>query len=470
MQWLCRGSRLAGISLSVAILTGCSTLARDGGIGAVQSLTRERLGAGVSLPAPALDTTQPTEDVQQLLTQPLTADDAVKVALLNNPGVRATLAGLGIAHAELMQAGRLANPRFSYGNKRNSESISIDRTLLFNVMSLLTLPLTQRVAGRQLEAAQLQAASDVLGVAGDTRRAWFSAVAAQESVRYFEQVEAAANAGSELADRMGQAGNFSALAQMRERAFALDARAQLAKARLAVQLERERLARLLGLSAGDFRLPDRLPALPATPVDGRDAERVALERRLDVQIARRSTEAMAANLGLSKATRFINVLELGYTNESNTGERRQNGYEIEIDLPLFDWGDARLARAEATYMQSVHQTAAVALAARSHARQSYQTYRTAHDIARRFSDEIVPLRKRIADENLLRYNGMLIGVFELLADAREQIASVNGSIEALRDFWLADTELQLALNAAFSDGSAAPGAIATPAGRAPGSH
>ena len=49
----------------------------------------------------------------------------------------------------------------------------------------------------------------------------------------------------------------------------------------------------------------------------------------------------------------------------------------------------------------------------------------------------MPLRKRIADENLLRYNGMLIGVFELLADARAQIASVNASIEALRDFWIA---------------------------------
>ena len=470
MQWLRTGSRLAGIPLTVAILAGCTTLSTDRGIDAVQSLTRDRLGAGVSLPTPAVDTAQPTADVQQLLAQPLTADDAVKVALLNNAGVRATLSELGIAHAELVQAGRLANPRFSYGTKRNGESISIDRTLLFNVMSLLTLPLRQQVAGRQFEATQLQAASDVLGAAGDTRRAWFSAVAAQESVRYFEQVAAAADTGSELADRMGRAGNFSALAQLRERAFALDARAQLAKARLAAQLERERLARLLGLSTADrgFRLPEQLPALPGTPVDGLDAERVALERRLDVQMARRSTEAMAANLGLSKATRFINVLELGYTNESNTGERRQNGYEIEIELPLFDWGDARLARAEATYMQSVHRTAAVALAARSHARQSYQTYRTAYDIARRFSDEIVPLRKRIADENLLRYNGMLIGVFELLADAREQIASVNASIEALRDFWLADTELQLALNAAFAGGSAAPGAIGTPAGRVPG--
>ena len=78
-------------------------------------------------------------------------------------------------------------------------------------------------------------------------------------------------------------------------------------------------------------------------------------------------------------------------------------------------------------------------------RETYAAYRTAYDIAKHYRDEIVPLRKRIADENVLRYNGMLIGVFELLADAREQVGSVNAAIEAARDYWLAETALQLAL-------------------------
>jgi hypothetical protein len=60
-------------------------------------------------------------------------------------------------------------------------------------------------------------------------------------------------------------------------------------------------------------------------------------------------------------------------------------------------------------------------------------------------DEIVPLRLQIAEENVLRYNGVLIGVVELLADARLQIASVNGPIAALRDFWLAQADLDMAL-------------------------
>ena len=55
------------------------------------------------------------------------------------------------------------------------------------------------------------------------------------------------------------------------------------------------------------------------------------------------------------------------------------------------------------------------------------------------------LRKRISDENLLLCNGMLIGVFELLADARDQGSAVMPSIEATRDFWIADANLETAL-------------------------
>ncbi|HET7159975.1 MAG TPA: TolC family protein, partial [Burkholderiales bacterium] len=138
-------------------------------------------------------------------------------------------------------------------------------------------------------------------------------------------------------------------------------------------------------------------------------------------------------------------IEVGYQRVSETGQPRKSGYEVEIRLPLFDWGGARVARAEHTYMQAVNHAADIAIRARSEVREAYGAYRTAFDLARHYRDEIVPLRKRISEENLLRYNGMLIGVFDLLADARSQIASVNSYIEALRDFWLAQSDLQMAL-------------------------
>ena len=103
-------------------------------------------------------------------------------------------------------------------------------------------------------------------------------------------------------------------------------------------------------------------------------------------------------------------------------------------------------------------------------RQTYSSYRTAFDVAKHYRDEIVPLRKRISEEVLLRYNGMLMSVFELLADSREQVTAVNGYIEALRDFWVAESDLQMALTGR-SPGGMPTLRSAAPAGGVPrGEH
>lgn len=462
----------ARVLVVVLMLGGCATMSPDGGVDGTQALVRDRIGRDATLPRIDADPAATAAATRGLLAQPITVDNAVQIALLNNAGVKASLAELGISETDWVQAGRIPNPRFAFSNKRSSDITTIDRLLVVNVLSVLTLPLAQQVAGRQYEATKLQVTGEIVAHAGATRRAWYAAVAAQESVKYFEQVKLAAEAAAELAARMTRVGNFSKLAQMREQVFYADATSQLARAKLAVILERERLTRLLGLSGADldYRLPERLPELPASIMEPLDAERTAMDRRLDVLMAKRSTEAMAANLGLIKATRFVNVFEVGYTNESATGERRQNGYEIEIEIPLFDWGDVRLARAEATYMQSVYRLQAAGLLAQSEVRSNFQTYRTTYDLARHYREEVVPLRKRIADENVLRYNGMLIGVFELLADAREQIASVNAAIDALRDFWVAETDLQLTLSGTSPAGGMSVPAAMMKGAAAPGGH
>jgi outer membrane protein TolC len=98
-------------------------------------------------------------------------------------------------------------------------------------------------------------------------------------------------------------------------------------------------------------------------------------------------------------------------------------------------------------MQAVNHVAQVAVDARSEARESYLGYRTAYDLARHYRDQVIPLRKKISDETLLRYNGMLASSFELLADAREQASAVNAYIDALKEFWIAHTGLEAALGA-----------------------
>jgi outer membrane protein TolC len=271
------------------------------------------------------------------------------------------------------------------------------------------------------------------------------ALAAEQGLHYMQQVQRAADASAELAARMRQAGNFSPLQQLREQGFQADAALGLARASQARVATQERLTRLLGLPQTSFKLPERLPDLPPAPVDQPDVEQAALVQRLDVKAARAQTEATAKNLGLTRITRFVNVLEFSVLHNSSNEAPRQSGYEIGFEIPLFDWSGARVARAEAVYLQSVQRAAQTAIDARSEVRESYQGYRTAWEIARQYRDQIVPTAKRISDENLLRYNGMFIGVFELLADARAQINTVNASIEALRDFWLAQADLDMAL-------------------------
>jgi outer membrane protein TolC len=447
--------RRFGTALGVAMLGGCASFSTDGGFGAVGDLTKARTGVAPAYQRTASELDTAKSRTAELLKQPLTADGAVELALLNNRGLQASFSELGIAESELVRAGRLRNPTFGFGRLREGGGVvEIERSVMFDVLGLLTMPWAREVERGRFEQAQLRAAHDAVGLAAQTRRAYFAAVAAQELVKYYQQVKEAADASNELARRMVQAGNFNKLSQMREQAFYADATAQLAKARHQAVTERERLGRLLGL-AGDrmaFQLPDRLPDLPKEPTEPKDAEQTAMAQRLDVMMAKRSLDSTAHSLGLGKATRFVNVLELGYVNKSLTGEPRANGYEIELQLPLFDFGSTRVARAEATYMQAVHRAARLAIDAQSEVRESYSAYRTAYDLARHYRDEVVPLRKRISEENLLRYNGMLISVFELLADSREQVRSVTGYVEALRDFWTAQTNLQTALTGASPEG------------------
>jgi len=253
---------------------------------------------------------------------------------------------------------------------------------------------------------------------------------------------------------MAEVGNFSKLRLQREQLLHAEMGAELARARQNEANARERLIRLLGLSGSQrqFTLPERLPDLPASPLPEQGIVNRAMASRLDLRMARLEIEGLAKSLGLTRSTRFVNVLDASYLNKSATGAANTRGYEIELVLPIFDWGDARTAKAEALYTQAMHQVAEIAVNAESEVRDSYGAYRTAFDLARRYRDEIVPLRKSISEETLLRYNGMLIGVWELLADARQQVASVNAAIQAQKDFWVAESQLQMSLNGSGGGG------------------
>jgi outer membrane protein TolC len=441
----------AALAVAALALAGCASFSRDGGFDAVAQAAREIGGKDVALVRTPEDQGAVATRVADLLKKPLGVEDAVQVALLNNRGLQASFRELGIAEADLVRAGRLPNPHYSIARSRVGGDVAVEQSVSLNVLSLATMPLATQIERRRFARTQSQVSLEVLRLAAETRKAYYTAVAAEESVRYMRMARTAAEASAELARRMAEVGNWSALTRARQQSFYADTALQVARAERAAASARERLTRLLGLWGGDiaFQLPERLPDLPAMPDELPDVESVAMQRRLDLQMVRLDAEAQARNLGLAKATRFVNVLEIGAAREhehaGEGGSATKRTWEVTFELPIFDFGTARLAKAQAIYMQVLDRAAETAVNARSEVREAYRGYRSGYDIARHYRDEVVPLRKRIAEENLLRYNGMLIGVFELLADAGSQILVVNGAIEALRDFWIARADLDMAL-------------------------
>lgn len=405
--------------LAMVVLAGCKSLSDDARFSPVEQAVKERTGADTKWTRTEDEADTVRGRVKELLAKPLGPTEAVQVALLNNPGLQASYADVGIAEADLVQASRWRGPTFSFARLSRGDEVEYERGVFFDVLGLLTIPLSTRASESRLQAAQHRASGEALKVALDARKAWFQAVAARETAAYMDQVRESAEISAELARRMAEAGNFPKLTHAREQAFYAEAAAQLARARHGAAAARERLARVMGLWGEDlaFQLPERLPDLPPSVRDGGDLEAQALAQRLDVQGARRDADALARSLGLTKATRFIDLLEVGLVNKDETGLPRQRGWEVELGLPIFDFGGARTARAERQYMQSVNRTVETAIAARSEVRESYSAYRTAFDVAKHYRDEIVPLRKRISEEVLMRYNGMLVSVFEQIGRA-----------------------------------------------------
>lgn len=361
--------RLGSLALLMLALAGCTTAVPDGGVSGLQALAAPQPGGSGTSPPVLI--ARPGKDnsaaVADLLKGPLSAESAVRIALLNNPGLQLSLAGEGVNITDAVSA----------------------------------------------SPAKLKAAQDITLLSSDTRKAWINAVAAAQTARFMDEARENAETGGELARRMARAGNWSKLQQAREQLLLAEATAQLARARQAAFSEREKLVVVMGLwgTQAGFTLPERLPDLPPKAEDMPDIESRVLQQRLDLRLA---TAQWAGQRAI----------------------RPQPGAD-----GLWDTlGDSARVRE-------------LAVRARSEAREAYHSYRTAYDLARHYQTEVMPLYRFIQDETVLRYNGMLTSVFDLLAGARAQTLAAAGTIEAQRDFWLAEADLQTVL-AGASPGTA----------------
>lgn len=484
-----RGLRATGVALIALALSGCVSAeqvarysAEDAGFLTVEAGTANATrGKQAVLVQNQQQAAEIASRVHALVyRKSISADTAVQVALLNNRGLQAAYANLGLSAAEAWQQTMLENPKvsigvFGIGAPELGLLRAIEGMVAQNILAMATQQRRVDIADAEFRQAQLVAVNETLRLAGQARRAWIDAVSAFEAVAYLNQAKAAADAASELAQKLGESGALPKAGQAREHAFYAELAGQMAEAQLAAKLAKEELTRLMGLwgMETEYFVPDRLPTLPRQPLRKDRIEAEALENRVDLRIAKLEVEAVAKRHGLVQATRFVSDLELisgleiereieteyeleqgglTETKTKKTGVTPQ--VELEFAIPIFDSGKARLRKAELAYMQAANLLAEKAVNIRSEARSAYTAYRSTYDIARHYRDAVVPLRVKIEEEALLTYNGMISNTFELLADTRAKTGSLLLAVSAKKRFWLADADLSAAI---YGGGVAAGG-------------
>lgn len=454
--------RLGILGCSLLVLSACSTLKVDAALTDVNDLVEDRTQQSVSWQRDEASREQADDTAKRLLAKPLTIESATQIAFLRNPSIQASLVKIGIAQADVAQAGRMKNPVFSIGRLAGGGILDVERQFLFSLLSLFTIGPRTEIATNQAERARYMSALDIVSAADGVRRAWIEAVTARERVRIMKRMFASVEAAENLGMRMAAAGSMPALDQAKLKVAKAEVAAMLGKSRLAAGMAREKLIREMGVWGSDtkFKLPSRLPRLPKRARVLRNIERTALLSRLDVQAARKDLEALQKSIGLTEFTSVVSLLEISGISaiereREDTGVRNRKtpaGIEVEVAIPIFDPGDVKVSRARFVYMQAVEELKSLAINARSEVREAYTGYHGAFEVQGHYRRTIVPLNKRITDEELLRYNGMLASVLDLLTAVRKQQAALLEALQARRDFWMADAQLDFVLLAGGGKG------------------
>ena len=456
-----------------AVAAGCATVQPQDAFADVEGTLADRTAARVVWATDAAEDAAAREAVAALLADSLTADAAVQVALLNNPRLQATYEDLGIAQADLVQAGLFSNPVFGgrslWPFEGGAPELGVNVALEF--LDVFAIPLRRRVARSAYAAAQYRVAAAVLDLSARTRAAYIDTQADAARLAARRAVAANARAGYTAQRLLREAGNVPSVNVLAEQSLYEQARLDAVMAEGAAAESRLALARLLGVTATDLQMAGPLPPVPeaAGPyvrvvqgegpldvvVDVGAIERRAVEASLALQAARADIEAAAHAAGLADLEGLVPEIEIGGEAERDDGEWKA-GPEVGLVLPLFDQGQARGAAARSAVRRARALYTATAVDVRIAARTLAQRLATARRAALHYQRTVLPLRAELAAQTVRQYNAMQTGVFGVLEAQRQEAEAVRLYFDALAAYWTTRSDLDLLLAGGLPDLGGAP--------------
>ena len=462
-------ARNVGLLAVLVFVSGCTSIAINAGFDDVRATVEERGGLKIFWNNGTDLDKEAAEKINSLLKDKLVADEAVQIALLNNRDLQAVYSDLGVAQADLVQAGLLNNPIFDAAIKfpvSHGGPPELELSAVMNFLDIFYLPLRKRVATARFEETKTRVGGLVLDFAARVRTAFYVHQANEQMLELRQTIVQALTASFEVTRRLHEAGNITDLDFARERALLEAGKLALRSAEVAVRQSREELNMLMGLwgKQTEWQTDERLPEVPQQAIQTEDLERFALNRSVDLLNARQRLMSAGEQLGLNKATALIPESHMGAL-----GERTDGAWEVgpvlEFPIPLFDQGQARTGRAAAELRRAQQEYYALAVKIRSTARALRDRAQGARDRALYYRDIMLPLHERIVNEAQLQYNAMQVGPVQLLRAREQQIETAAAYVEALRDYWLARTELAQLLSGRLPRGDGAPAGEAAAAMR-----
>lgn len=437
-------------ALSASVLVGCASVDPRPAFVDVDKRVRDRAGQGALWARTVAEGEAVARAVQELLRDELTVDAAVRIALISNRALQATFEELGIAQADLAQAGLVSNPGFSASARYTGHlpGANTEFSLIQDVLDVITRPQRKRIGAAQLEQTKLRVGAEVLDLIGEVKIAYYTLQARQQLVGRLELILEINRAAAEFAKKQHEAGTLNDLDLANQQALYSQSRVDLALEQARVRADREKLNRLLGLWGADtsWRVPSRLPEIPEEEVPLKHLESLAIGQRPDVGAARWGVDVIGRALALKRGTRYFPVgINVGVDTERDILGERVTGPTLALQLPIFDTGRASIARLEAQHIQAQRQLEALAINVRSEVREARDLIVAARDLARYYGQVLLPQRVQILDLTLRLHNMMLKGAYDLLLAKQGEVATERAYVEAWRDYWIARTQLERAV-------------------------